>query len=44
MPAFLLNALARLHPRAQDFIDLTRLNRPIGIYLLLWPTDRKSVV
>ena len=30
--------LARLHPRAQDFIDLTRLNRPIGIYLLLWPT------
>lgn len=38
MPVFLLNALARLHPRAQDFIDLTRLNRPIGIYLLLWPT------
>lgn len=30
--------LALLHPRAQDFIDLTRLNRPIGIYLLLWPT------
>ncbi len=27
MSAFLLNALARLHPRAQDFIDLTRLNR-----------------
>ncbi len=38
MPAFLLDALARLHPRARDFIDLTRLNRPIGIYLLLWPT------
>ena len=34
----LLKPLARLHPRAQDFIDLVRLNRPIGIYLLLWPT------
>lgn len=38
MFAILLKPLARLHPRAQDFIDLTRLNRPIGIYLLLWPT------
>ncbi|SDT07890.1 4-hydroxybenzoate octaprenyltransferase [Pseudomonas oryzae] len=38
MFAPLLKPLARLHPRAQDFIDLTRLNRPIGIYLLLWPT------
>jgi len=38
MPLSLLKPLARLHPRAQDFIDLTRLNRPIGIYLLLWPT------
>lgn len=38
MSAPLLKPLARLHPRAQDFIDLTRLNRPIGIYLLLWPT------
>ncbi|HEY4973123.1 MAG TPA: UbiA family prenyltransferase, partial [Steroidobacteraceae bacterium] len=22
----------------QDYINLTRLNRPIGIWLLLWPT------
>ena len=28
----------RLHPRAWDFIQLMRLDRPIGIYLLLWPT------
>ncbi|MES2820168.1 MAG: 4-hydroxybenzoate octaprenyltransferase [Pseudomonadota bacterium] len=26
------------HPRLADFIALTRLDRPIGIYLLLWPT------
>lgn len=38
MSLSLLKPLVRLHPRAQDFIDLTRLNRPIGIYLLLWPT------
>ncbi|WP_207905922.1 4-hydroxybenzoate octaprenyltransferase [Aestuariirhabdus litorea] len=25
-------------PRLPDFIALTRLNKPIGIYLLLWPT------
>lgn len=25
-------------PRLPDFISLTRLNKPIGIYLLLWPT------
>ena len=24
--------------RLPDWIDLTRLNRPVGIYLLLWPT------
>lgn len=34
----LLDTLARTHPRARDFIELTRLDRPIGIYLLLWPT------
>jgi len=34
----LLQSLNRLHPRAWDFIQLTRLDRPIGIYLLLWPT------
>ena len=28
----------RLHPKAWDFVQLTRLDRPIGIYLLLWPT------
>src|SRR5574344_1940105 len=34
----LLKSLNRLHPRAFDFIQLMRLDRPIGIYLLLWPT------
>lgn len=26
------------HPRAWDFIELMRLDKPIGVYLLLWPT------
>lgn len=34
----LLQSCNRLHPRAWDFIQLTRLDKPIGIYLLLWPT------
>lgn len=34
----LLQSLDRLHPRARDFVQLTRLDKPIGIYLLLWPT------
>lgn len=34
----LLLQFNRLHPRAFDFIQLMRLERPIGIYLLLWPT------
>jgi 4-hydroxybenzoate polyprenyltransferase len=38
MPSRLLQSLNRLHPRASDFVQLTRLNGPIGIYLLLWPT------
>ena len=38
MSALINNALARLHPRAGDFVQLMRLNRPIGTYLLLWPT------
>lgn len=38
MPGFIDNALARLHPRATDFFQLMRLDRPIGTYLLLWPT------
>ncbi len=38
MTGLLLKPLSRLHPRAIDFIQLVRLDRPIGIYLLLWPT------
>jgi len=34
----LITPLSRLHPRAIDFIQLMRLDRPIGTYLLLWPT------
>ena len=34
----LLKSLSQLHPRAWDFIQLMRLEKPIGIYLLLWPT------
>ncbi|WP_263147132.1 4-hydroxybenzoate octaprenyltransferase [Pseudomonas sp. RIT-PI-AD] len=34
----LLQSLNRVHPRAWDFIQLMRLDKPIGIYLLLWPT------
>ncbi|MFT0213363.1 4-hydroxybenzoate octaprenyltransferase [Pseudomonas sp. F1_0610] len=33
-----LKSLNKLHPRAWDFIQLMRFDRPIGIYLLLWPT------
>lgn len=38
MIGLLIKPLSRLHPRAIDFIQLMRLDRPIGIYLLLWPT------
>jgi 4-hydroxybenzoate polyprenyltransferase len=34
----LLKSLNRLNPRVWDFIQLTRIDKPIGIYLLLWPT------
>jgi 4-hydroxybenzoate polyprenyltransferase len=34
----LLKAFNHLHPRAWDFIRLMRLDRPIGTYLLMWPT------
>lgn len=34
----LLRTLNRLNPRAWDFIQLARMDKPIGIYLLLWPT------
>lgn len=33
-----LKSLNRLHPRAWDFVQLSRVDKPIGIYLLLWPT------
>ncbi|MDB6144355.1 MAG: ubiA [Pseudomonas sp.] len=33
-----LKSLNRLNPRIWDFIQLTRIDKPIGIYLLLWPT------
>lgn len=32
------NELPRILGTLSDYIDLTRLNRPIGIWLLLWPT------
>jgi len=38
MSVRLLKSLNRLNPRAWDFIQLTRMDKPIGIYLLLWPT------
>lgn len=38
MSGLLSKSLERVHPRAQDFIQLMRLDRPIGTYLLLWPT------
>ena len=38
MDVRLLKSLNRLNPRAWDFIQLTRMDKPIGIYLLLWPT------
>lgn len=31
-------ALVQRFPRLPDFIALARLNRPIGVWLLLWPT------
>ena len=38
MYQILLKSLNRLNPRAWDFIQLTRMDIPIGVYLLLWPT------
>src|SRR5690606_7592257 len=38
MYTHLLKSLNSLHPRAWDFVQLMRLEKPIGIYLLLWPT------
>lgn len=33
-----LKTLSAIHPRGWDFVQLMRLERPIGTYLLLWPT------
>ncbi|MFZ2289362.1 MAG: 4-hydroxybenzoate octaprenyltransferase [Halopseudomonas yangmingensis] len=38
MYGLLIHQLGRLHPRAPDFIALMRLDRPIGTWLLMWPT------
>jgi 4-hydroxybenzoate polyprenyltransferase len=38
MSAALLKPLLTRFPRLPDFIALARLDRPIGIWLLLWPT------
>jgi 4-hydroxybenzoate polyprenyltransferase len=35
---FTVNELPRILGTIQDYLQLTRLNRPIGIWLLLWPT------
>lgn len=31
-------AIAKYWPKVKPFIELMRLNKPVGIYLLLWPT------
>ncbi|WP_150305884.1 4-hydroxybenzoate octaprenyltransferase [Pseudomonas saliphila] len=38
MLGLLIRPFGRVHPRADDFIQLMRMDRPIGTYLLLWPT------
>jgi 4-hydroxybenzoate polyprenyltransferase len=35
---FSTNELPRILATIQDYVALTRLNRPVGIWLLLWPT------
>jgi 4-hydroxybenzoate polyprenyltransferase len=35
---FATNELPRIVATIQDYVSLTRLNRPVGIWLLLWPT------
>ena len=37
-PSFRLRDNSRMYQRLQHYVALTRLNRPIGILLLLWPT------
>ena len=38
MPLFLTSPLLKHWPRLPDFLALARFDRPIGIWLLLWPT------
>lgn len=38
MSGLMMTLAARIHPRAPDFVQLMRLDRPIGTWLLLWPT------
>lgn len=38
MQAAIKKRIDTLHPRAWDFVELMRLDKPVGIYLLLWPT------
>ncbi len=38
MSGLITTIAARIHPRAPDFVQLMRLDRPIGTWLLLWPT------
>lgn len=38
MPGLTMKIAARIHPRGPDFVQLMRLDRPIGTWLLLWPT------
>ncbi|HEY3654839.1 MAG TPA: 4-hydroxybenzoate octaprenyltransferase [Steroidobacteraceae bacterium] len=35
---FTTNELPRILATIQDYVQLVRLNRPVGIWLLLWPT------
>lgn len=38
LPAPMHKRLTRIRERMPDFIHVTRLDRPIGIFVLLWPT------
>ena len=39
----LLKSLNRLHPRAWDFVQLTRMDKPIGTWLLYWPCGASAL-
>lgn len=38
MSGLIMTLATRIHPRAPDFVQLMRLDHPIGTWLLLWPT------